>query len=468
MKRSVARLAAALALLVAGGHAAAQADVVQVRLDAATFAYAPDASLLEVYLSFGASTLPYSTGTDGFEAVLPVAIELVPVASAAPEAAARTPVFEQDVTYRYRVADTLSLTDGQVFVEQVRTAVPPGEYELIVSVAPPGRSEVAVRRDVLVPDYADGEGAALSSVQLARGIERSEDPSDPFAKSGLRVRPNPSAFYGEGAPAIAYYAEVYRPPASGDEYTLLTYLAESDQAGPMAGHQRRTTRSVRPVDVIAGQLDVSDVPSGIYYLRLVVLDAGNEAVAEQSKRVYVINPDIARADDGVAEMDYEATLFAAMGEEELERGLRHVRVLASGREVAQIEALTSDDDRRQFLASFWRNRDTDGRPGVNEALRGFNERLALVNERYREGGRDGFDTERGRVYLKYGPPSEVDRRAFDSNANPHEVWTYENIPGEGRSMFVFVDRYGAGSYELVYSDVTGETSMANWRQALTR
>lgn len=467
MHRSLPRLVALVAL-VAGGPALAQPGVVQVRLDAATFAYADDASLLEVYLSFGAATLPYGPGEEGFVASVPVSIEVTPIAAAAPEAAARTPVFERDVEYRYVVADTVSLTTGQVFVEQVRGAVPPGEYELAVSVASEGRSEVVLRRDLLVPDYTDGEGPGLSSVQLAREIGRSGDPSDPFTKSGFRVRPNPDAFYGGDLPIVSYYAEVYRPPASGDEYTLLAYLAESDQAGPMPGLQRRTSRPVRPVDVVAGQLDVSGVPSGIYYLRLAVLDAGNEAVAEQSKRIYVINPDVERPVSGVGEMDYEETLYAAMGEEELELNVRHARVLATSREIAQMEALTSDEDRRKFLAAFWRSRDTDSQPGVNEARRAFNERLALVRDRYREAGRDGFETERGRVYLKYGAPSEVDRRVFDSNTNPHEVWTYENIPGEGRSTFVFVDRYGAGSYELVYSDVTGETSTANWRQQLTR
>ena len=461
-------LRTALVLLVGSLAPSVGAQALQVRLDAATFAYSPEESLIEIYLSFGAPTLPFQPDSAGAIAALPVTVAILPVAKAAPDAASRVPAFEQDLVYRYIVADTVSLTTGQVFIEQVRAAVPPGEYELAVTVAPEGESEVELRRDLRVPDYAGGQGAALSDVQLARAITQAEDPADPLVKSGLRVNPNPDGFYGEGVPNVAYYAEVYRPPASGNEYTLLAYLADSDQAGPPQGRQNRQSRAVRPVDVVVGRLDVSDVPSGIYYLRLVVLDDANEAVAEQTKRVYVINPDVERPNAGIAEMDYEATLFAAMGEEELERSLRQVRVISNSREESQMRALTTDNDRRQFLAAFWRSRDSDAQPGVNDAMRQFSERLALVNDRFNELGKDGFETDRGRVYIKYGPPSEIERNLFDSALYPHEIWAYDSLPGEGRAVFVFADRFGSNVYDLIHSDVTGETSVANWQQALTR
>ncbi|MEM1116368.1 MAG: GWxTD domain-containing protein [Bacteroidota bacterium] len=458
----------AVAFLFATSAALAQAPDLQIRLDAATFAYTLEESLVEVYVSFGAATLPFAEDSTGHVAALPVTVEVLPVATAAPEGVARVPVYAQDIVYRYVVGDPGALTTGQVFVEQVRAAVPPGEYELALTVTPAGASELQLRRDLTVPDYGGGQGSALSSVQLARAITRADDRDDPFFKSGLSVAPNPDGFYGEGIPVVSYYAEVYRPPASGDEYTLLTYLAESDQAGPLPGRQTRQTRAVRPVDVVAGRLDVGDVPSGIYYLRLVVLDAANEAVAEQTKRVYVVNPNVERPEAAVAVMDYEETLFAAMAEEELEETLATLEVIATPREQAQMRALTSNDDRRRFLAAFWRGRDLDVRPEVNDALRQFNERLALANDRYQEIGREGFQTERGRVYIKYGPPSEIDRRVFEANLYPHEVWVYENIPGEGRSLFVFADRFGSDTYELIHSDVTGETSMASWQESLRR
>ena len=70
--------------------------------------------------------------------------------------------------------------------------------------------------------------------------------------------------------------------------------------------------------------------------------------------------------------------------------------------------------------------------------------------------------------LKYGLPSQVDPTLFDSESLPYETWTYDNIPGSGQSLFVFVDRLGFGDFELIHSTVSGEVSMPNWRQQLRR
>ena len=456
-----------LALVAAVSAGAAAQVPIQVRLDAGTFRYSEDQTLVEVYLSLGAHTLPYRPSEDGFTAEVPVRVQLMPTATAAPSDASRTPVFDQTIPFSYVIADTTALTSGQVFVEQVRMAAVPGEYELDVTMAPAGGSEVRLARDLRVPAYAVGDRTTVSSVQLASSIQPSPDPSDPLSKSGLAIRPNPDAFYGGGQP-LTYYAEVYAPPAQSDTYTLLTFVAETDGGGALPGHETRTQRAVRPVDVVAGRLDVATLPSGIYYLRLVVLDESNESVSEQSKRFYVINPDVERVQVAANEMSLEETLFAAMGEEELALNVRHAAVIATNQEQAEIREIETDEDRRRFLAAFWTRRDTDGYPTVNEARRAFYQRLAFTEDRLREFGQEGFETDRGRVYLTYGPPTEIDRRIFEADAYPHELWLYDNVPGEGRSVFVFVARYSADQFDLLHSDVTGEVSIPNWEMEIVR
>lgn len=458
-------------LLALATSASAQDLPVQVRLDTGTFLYDQDRSLVEMYVSFGASTLPFEARADGqFEAAVPVAFRLRPAAAAAPSGAQRDPVFEEDVTFTYVVEDTTSIREGQVIVEQLRTAVVPGEYELAVTLAMPGVAELGLRSDLTVPSYANDAEPAMSSIELASTIARAAE-GDDFVKNGLRVVPNPDAFYGAGAPLVSYYAEVYNPPDEGETYTLLAYLADGERSGPLDGLQRRSARTVRPVDVVAGQLDVSTLQSGIYFLRLVVLNAASESVLEQSKRIFVVNPDVERTDAVVGDLDYEDTIYAVMGEEELELGIRHARVIASQTERQRLDQARDGDldMQRTALASFWRNRDTDSRPGSNAARDEFYQRLGAVNDQFREsGGRDGFESARGRVYLVYGPPSEIERRPFSPELHPHEVWTYNNVPGEGRALFVFSDRFSSGNYDLIHSDVVGEENNPNWQADLAR
>ena len=459
--------AVALVALALATTASAQ-DRVEFRPDAATFRYAEDASLVEVYLSLRAETLPFAATADGYEATVPVRLVVRPVAQGAPAGSASEPVVEETLTYTYQFADMAMVQAGQVFVEQVRLAVAPGEYELGVTVAPEGGAEVQALLDLAVPDYSAAEGTAISAIQLASDIQPAADASNPLAKSGLVIRPNPDAFFGGSNAAVRYYAEVYDPPAEGDEYTLLTFVAETEAGAALPDHQRRSTRRARPVDVVAGQLAVGDLPSGIYYLRLVALNEANEAVAEQSKRFFVINPEVERPEDVAGVMTNEETLFAAMGEEELAENVAHAFVIADNQERAEIAAVATDEDRRRFLARFWADRDEDGVPGVNQARRQFYERLRFVENRFSEFGREPYRTDRGRVYLTYGPPTEIARRIFEADAYPHEIWYYNDIPGEGRSVFVFVDRYSSNQFDLLHSDVTGEVSVPQWETEVVR
>ena len=353
-------------------------------------------------------------------------------------------------------------------MEQVRLTVPPGEYEAVATIqGGPGSDfgQFQIVSDVTVPAYAAGDETRLSSLQLASDVARATDTTDPFVKSGLRLVPNPDAFYGADRPVVPVYLEVYHPPGDST-YTLLTFLTESAAATALPGTEQRQRRTVRPVDAVLARQTVAALPSGVYYIRAAVLNAANEAVAESATRFYVINPDVQRPEATAMGLTDEEAAYAAMGEEELQRNVAHARVIASGREQSQIAQLSTDDERRAFLVRFWAERDTDARPGVNAARRDFYERLQTVESRYGRGVREGFRTDRGRVYLTYGAPSQIERRDHDPGTLPYEVWEYERIPGEGRAVFIFVDRYSSGELELIHSTVTGEVSLPDWQREI--
>lgn len=469
-------LVALLALAVLPVRAQAPATLpVQVRMSTATFLYDDARSLVEVYLSFGASSLAYARTDEGWAADLAVDVTLRPARAAAPGEAVGAPVASERFERRYVVADTSALSAGQVFVEQVRLAVPPGEYEVVASVqgtgARPFRAFELVA-DVAVPAYTEGGAARVSSLQLTSSVSRSADASDPLVKSGLRLVPNPEAFYGEGRSDVMAYAEIYRPPGieSGANYTLLTYVTEGGSRVALAGTENRQTRTARAVDPVVVRQDVSALPTGLYFLRAVVLDASNEAVAESASRFFVVNPNVERPEMTAGLMSAEEAAYAVMGEEELLANLDHARVIATVRERQQIALLTAatadDEDRRAFLVRFWAERDPDPRPGVNAARRDFYNRLADVEARYGRPNRPGYRTDRGRVMLVYGAPATIERRDHDPGTLPYEVWEYERIPGQGQAVFVFVDRFTAGQMELVHSTVPGEVSLPDWERTI--
>lgn len=465
-----------LALLAAAPAAQTPDLPLQLDIDAAAFQYDEEHSLLETYLAFEASSLPYERAEDRFEVALPVTVALHRASAAGLPGTTGAPAFADTLVYRFAVADTAGLVQGQYFVQQVRAAVPPGEYELEVGVpadAAAGRVAFAARRDVTVPDFAAARGAGralLSDVTLASVIQPTDDDEAAFYKNGLLVQPNPNALFGQGLPTLFYYAEAYGldEALDADAYTLFAYIAASNFAQPMEGYQERTERQARGTDVLAGSFDLRELPGGVYYLHLALLDANNEAVAEQSRTFYVYNPGVQQPVAEAADRSYEADLYAVMPEDELDENISHAEVIANNRERDRFRRASTLDEKRDALVMFWRARDTNPETPINEARREFYERLDYVTDRYSSSFSEGWKTDRGRVVLKYGYPSQVNPRLYQSDTLPHEVWEYDNIPGSGRSIFVFVDRDGFGDFNLVHSTVAGELSMPDWERQLRR
>ncbi|MDX1419664.1 MAG: GWxTD domain-containing protein [Rubricoccaceae bacterium] len=461
------RTLVALVALGLGWGAAAQELPVDLDLDHAAFHYGDGESLLELYLSVGAASLDYRDEETQFVAALPVAFALRPVAAGAPDGASDDVVVSEEAELRFAVADTTALGDGQYFVELFRMAVPPGEYDLDLTVPPEeGRDELRLSVELTVPAFAQAGRATVSDVTLASSVRQGEAEAR-FYKNGLIVVPNPGGLFGGDQSQVYYYAEAYGLPEATDReaYTLFSFLSESGRPEPIEGFQRRTARAVRAPDVLVGGFDVAALPSGSYFLHLVLLDDNNEALAEQTKRFFIFNPGVERPTVAVDE-GIESSLYAVMGEEEIEDNLRHARVIATQQEIAQMRRLPDVDAKRSFLAEFWRRRDTDGNPNENEARRSFYERLRYAEDRYATAFLEAYEVDRGRILLRYGYPSEVDPRPFSAELLPHEIWTYENLPGQGRALFVFADRDGTDEYELIHSTVTGEVSLPNWEQQL--
>jgi len=125
-------------------------------------------------------------------------------------------------------------------------------------------------------------------------------------------------------------------------------------------------------------------------------------------------------------------------------------------------------EKQEFLRAFWARRDpTPGTPR-NEAEEQFNARLAAVNRKFTELRTKpvpGWRTDRGRVYLEYGPPDiTLSRRGLGSTL-PFTVWKYTQGNKRPRK-YCFVDITGFGNFVLVYSNDPREPSRSDWRQLL--
>ncbi len=118
-------------------------------------------------------------------------------------------------------------------------------------------------------------------------------------------------------------------------------------------------------------------------------------------------------------------------------------------EAASFKRLQTDDERRQWVEEFWLRRDPTPETFANEFKEEHYRRIACANELYAEGMSPGWKTDRGRIYIKYGPPDEIQSRpaSADKASQAVEEWLYRNIEGMGPNIrFQFADVTGRGMY----------------------
>ena len=121
-------------------------------------------------------------------------------------------------------------------------------------------------------------------------------------------------------------------------------------------------------------------------------------------------------------------------------------------ERAAFERLTSDPEREKFIDEFWLRRDPTPGTAANEAREEHYRRIRYVNQRYpTASGKPGWQTDRGRIYIVYGPPDEI--LAHPSGAShtpyPFEIWGYRHVEGLGDDVSIdFRDRTKTGDYEM--------------------
>ncbi len=138
-----------------------------------------------------------------------------------------------------------------------------------------------------------------------------------------------------------------------------------------------------------------------------------------------------------------------------------VAYIITDEEKRAFKALVTDEERENFIASFWFRRDPNPDTEENEYREEYYERIAYANEHFAS-GIPGWKTDRGRVYITWGKPDSVeshpmggqyDRPAWEGGGNtstyPFEIWFYRHLDNVGEGLEIeFVDPTSTGEYRL--------------------
>lgn len=459
-------LVAAVPVAWSQAQAAGGARPFRVDFDYARFYGNDTLTYVEIYYSVSERTLTFRPVKDRFLGGINMYIAVTKDG--------RT-VGEKDWTTPYSLEDTASLSKAQNIIGLTTFALEKGDYECSVrSVDFFDSTRLDTSRFPIHVSGFSSHGSSLSDVELCSSIKQTPaNPENVFFKNTFEVLPNVGGIYGMNMPVLFYYVEGYNLLAAQSE-NYAVRVTVSDATGKEVLRSDRTKRRVNNTSVEIGTMNVHKLDGGTYGITVSLVDTASGWRISSARKFFVYKPgmNIAGPAGGVSG-DVHASEFAVMQEDELDRDFAQARYLATPGETRQFKqfATLSDakvrlDAKRSFLFEFWRKRDPDQDTPGNPVRQEYLRRVDDVNQKFSSGFKPGWETERGRVFLMYGPPDEIERFPNSSDNLPYEIWHFNEI--QGGVLFIFVDRTGFGDWVLVNSTHRNEIHDSAWEQYLRK
>ena len=126
-----------------------------------------------------------------------------------------------------------------------------------------------------------------------------------------------------------------------------------------------------------------------------------------------------------------------------DEALQQMRYILNSKERAEIKKVQSKK-REELFKKLWKRRDPTPDTIVNELMNEYYKRVAYANTHF-DSFIDGWQTDRGMIYIIFGPPDDIEHSVLSQIQNTTEIWYYYRI----QESFTFIDRDGFGNYQLI-------------------
>ena len=378
------------------------------------------------------------------------------------------------------------------FIDHQRFMLPDGVYEMIITMSDASLPDKEyVHQEEITLDYTE-KNVVVSSIELLDSYQKTdENAQTKFSKSGYDLIPKVYSFYDAYESQLAFYCEIYHTEdvLGLNEPFLIYYHLQGFESkhvmNSFSGFKRVQSADVNPLLV---SFNIADLASGNYTLLVEARDKNNELLAENSIFFQRSNPNAKFSTDNLFNIVPENMFTLKYNDlDSLREYVSWLYPQASYVEKQFIFHQTKAADidiLQRFLYSFWAERDE---LNPEQAWEEYEKMVLAANKEFRAGRTKGYQTDRGRVYLQYGPPTIIVDRSFDtgnsgftSNVDvdndyregglvPYQIWRYDILGSQRGRTFVFANIHiAAQTYDLIHSDAQGENYNPQWQSELSR
>jgi len=410
---------------------------------------------LELYYSFDQNQLLFIKTDGGFEAAGEILLDVY-------DKVDNKVIIQKIFKIPVSVGDTANYNKSNNLSGQVNFLLDSGNYVFKIMAADFNNPvDSAVFEDNLSLSRFPDNSVTVSCIQVSTGIQKSNDKNSVFYKNTLEIIPNPDRLFGNNISNLYYYFEIYNLKKGNisDEYYVVSEITDLNNNKFKSQEKKYLLKNESKVEY--GLFDISDLASNSYNLVIRIVDDNNKDIAINYKKFFIYNSDTTKISYDKYKDDYILSEYANYSLEQLDEEFAYVTYIALQPEKDQYEKMDDLAGKRKLMFDFWKKRDPNPLTPQNEFKKEYFERIKYANSSLKFDFTKGWKTDRGRVYITYGKPDDVESFPFEADKRAYEIWRYYSL--EGGVIFIFVDMGNAtGDYGLVHSTARNELRDDNW------
>ena len=325
----------------------------------------------------------------------------------------------------------------------------PGEYSInLIAEDQFGQSSGELNTTISVTAI-NVEEWGISDIEFVTSAEKTYGESH-FKKGDLKIIPNPSRRYGIINPKLYFYYEIYGIEINNNDL-IINYL--------ISDNSQRVIKQLKDISIkkpgtsatIIHGLDISELLTGVYNLTAIISDSSQSEEIIISRSFEIIQADFFQTNPSLT--DEQDRIFNTI-----------LSYIGTTKQLEFYRSLNLTG-KTEFIVQYWKNLDPEPSTSENEYLNEIQNRFNHAKNKFGWSKVNGWETDRGRICIKYGIPHQVYQYSSEANTSPYEIWIYN----ESRTYeFIFGDLRSDGRFILIHSNREGEIYNANWREIIQR
>ncbi len=367
-----------------------------------------------------------------------------------------------------------------------RLAIPNGDFDFEVSFVDKNNPTSSSQYNDVITINHPFEKLSISGLQFVDKMEKTKE-ENLFTKHNFDIYPYISDFFPEKVTQMMVYAEIYNTNfaySDTGEYVYRVFVEDFENGKIVPSLFKMKKEKASLIKVLAQSFDISNLPSGNYNLVVEIRNRDNKVDAYNKVFFQKSNPSLPQIPADVTTADIANTFVERItSKDTLSFYIDYLYPISTLMERKYALNLLPDNKGKhknledkseeeiklmmqRYFYNFWYTRNE---LNPEEEWEKYKLEVAKVNHQFSLKNRRGYQTDRGRTYLKYGSPNSINTQSREPSAYPYEIWHYYQIPTQGNVRFVFYNRdLVTNDWELLHSDARGEIKDFQWQMKLQK